>query len=456
MNEPGTSTTPVLTSAPEIGTLYGSEVQAAFEMNYTSNIMIAVSMTEPAKDIETMVESVINYSLSLPKPIEKEIPTEITEAKRYILKELEESERFKVLLAASSMSLMNKYFPKITEYRDRFRNGNRKIAHAMLKNLPYLVTENGFSWQKKRDAGHVLAALIESANLNEKNIRNDAFDELIVILTLIRNWTGENVRVIKEIVKLAGKYDEKYEKNDINHPPARTLLPLLLTGYPTAGTIDIDQWYHGEANYKKCKVSYEKMVTDFADNVWPKMHSQAKKREAGVLNTKQRILLQTTIESIGCTEADFRSEQLGIAHQGGIHAIQTAGNKQEKTRVNKYATNPEKVLSILMRILNEQPEICPNCLRIHKLEDCNALADSPRENMAAYLMPNYSFTAKNLIPKSTVYTTTFIRRRRGYMTPSPQTMNASDNILTLSPNRSATVSTMRFRLTKTWSGDTPT
>ncbi|OBA24046.1 hypothetical protein METBIDRAFT_116728 [Metschnikowia bicuspidata var. bicuspidata NRRL YB-4993] len=112
-----------------------------------------------------MIENVMIYSMCMPKAIEMEITNAKSEASKDIITELENQKSSEFFLVKNNINLIKKYFPNIQEKRDRFRNENRTIASAMLKNLPFLVKENEVSRQKMGDVGHVIATKVDSTKI---------------------------------------------------------------------------------------------------------------------------------------------------------------------------------------------------------------------------------------------------------------------------------------------------
>lgn len=373
--------------------LFGPVISNAFFMRYDPKLEIALSATDPEKSVDKFAKQCIEKMILIEEPVRVETPKDMSEARRYMLEELERSIPLKVFIIAPYVELMEKYFPRLYHHSVAFTLGSAEIAKSIMTNYPFLASKPNLTvdLRRKRDLGHVLTTIVDSSNAIADKIQRASMNEARVLMMLILKWKGEHVEALLPLTQAILNYENKYLQNDYA-VKILNILPMLLDGFPRDATTEIDNFF--DAEYAKRNESNDQVIKDFSKHVWHKINALVRYRTQADLSEEQHIMCMAQIKALGLTEEAFWPLSSPKDVVGGVHAI-TKNNAlattstTQGTKVNRYLTSPENIVALVMERLRDSPSTCMNCLKQHPLATCPDFSVNATRNLAGWISNDY-------------------------------------------------------------------
>lgn len=144
------------------------------------------------------------------------------------------------------------------------------------------------------------------------------------------------------------------------------------------------------------------MINDFSKYVWHKIRRDVRIRSQADLSGEQHIMCMAQIKALGLDEEAFWpfSSPKDVVEEVQTSKKNDGAAKKQETKVNRYLTNSEKIVALMMERLKQCPDTCINCFQKHQLEDCPNLSTDATKNLAAWISPDYEKITKHTRPRS--------------------------------------------------------
>ncbi|GEQ66375.1 hypothetical protein JCM33374_g38 [Metschnikowia sp. JCM 33374] len=210
---------------------------------------------------------------------------------------------------------------------------------------------------------------------------------------LIITWKGTQSKFLQMLIDMAKTHQEKYKQ--YNTIFSQVNLLYVTSRLPDAGQVEFNNWFPEKYVKTGSNATHLEILQDYAVNVWPKMSKSARKRSQRrpEVSETQRVAYLAKIKAMGCDEKDFWPvipENEYQEGQAGINAIQAQGtDARPKKNVNKWLTEAENIVKLVVKNLNANPQVCKNCFLQHPLKDCSRIEANARANLAAWMVEDY-------------------------------------------------------------------
>ncbi|KAM9934687.1 hypothetical protein OXX80_005732 [Metschnikowia pulcherrima] len=164
-----------------------------------------------------------------------------------------------------------------------------------------------------------------------------------------------------------------------------SLLKFPTYNYTGAGKLMVENWY--KQNMDLLSTDTREFIAAFATSVLPnlKANHQVREKSAVALSEPLRIQYLAKLKSLGCKEDMFWS----ISETKEINAISEKSGDEVNDWKSAKPHHINHALVCVVKNLQENPNMCPNCFGEHELSACKKMSPSSLDNLAAWIIPSF-------------------------------------------------------------------